>query len=144
MDNAFRYIETAPLELEADYPYKAVQGTCEYQKGKGSGTVADYVDVAHNSPSQLKAALMKNPVSIAIEADDFVFQHYTGGVITSDCGQQLDHGVLAVGYGNDGDQEYFIVKNSWGSSWGDNGYVKISTSSKNVCGILSNPSYPTE
>jgi len=61
------------------------------------------------------------------------------------CGKHLDHGVLAVGYGDDGNgTEYFIVKNSWGPSWGDEGYLKIAATSANVCGILSQPSYPTE
>jgi len=72
------------------------------------------------------------------------FQGYTGGVITSGCGQQLDHGVLAVGYGTLNGQGFFLVKNSWGTSWGDQGYVRISDSSSNVCGILSAASYPTE
>jgi C1A family cysteine protease len=69
---------------------------------------------------------------------------YTGGVITSGCGQNLDHGVLAVGYGTEAGIDYFLVKNSWGASWGENGYVKIAASDDNVCGILSAASYPTE
>jgi len=102
------------------------------------------VDVTRNSPEQLKAALVVGPVSVAIEADQFTFQAYSGGVITKGCGQNLDHGVLAVGYGTENGQEYFLVKNSWGASWGVDGYVKIGASSSNVCGILSAASYPTE
>jgi len=87
---------------------------------------------------------MKGPVSIAIEADKSVFQRYTGGVITSrQCGKKLDHGVLAVGYDTDANgTPYFLVKNSWGASWGVDGYVKIAAESKNICGILSQPSFP--
>jgi len=86
----------------------------------------------------LKAALNKGPVSVAIEADQMAFQSYTSGIITKGCGQSLDHGVLAVGYG----EGYYLVKNSWGAGWGDHGYVKISDSKKNVCGILSSASQP--
>merc|ERR1719218_169973 len=144
MDNAFKYIEKNPLELESDYAYTARDGKCQYDSSKGQGQVAAYTDVQHNSADQLKAALNQQPVSIAIEADQSAFQYYTSGVITKGCGQQLDHGVLAVGYGTLNNEEYFLVKNSWGASWGDKGYVRISASSKNVCGILSDPSFPTE
>merc|ERR1711907_541549 len=100
------------------------------------------VEQDEEAGDQLRAALAKGPVSVAIEADQFVFQGYTGGVITSGCGTQLDHGVLAVGYGTENGQPYFLVKNSWGPSWGDEGYVKIGQN--NVCGILQQASYPTE
>jgi len=144
MDYAFKYIETAPLELESDYPYKGVGGKCQYASAKGVGAVKDFSDVKSGSAAQLKAALAKGPVSVAIEADRMAFQGYTGGVITgSACGTQLDHGVLAVGYGTEAGTDYFLVKNSWGASWGVDGYVKIGQAG-NVCGILSQPSYPTE
>ena len=145
MDNAFQYIEKNPLELESAYPYTARDGTCQYVSSKGSGLVANYADVTPNSPSQLTAAIAKAPVSVAIEADQIAFQMYTSGVITKGCGQNLDHGVLAVGYGTDATAgPYFIVKNSWGASWGNKGYVNIGAGSSNVCGILSAASYPTE
>ena len=141
MDYAFQYIETNPLELETDYAYTARDGTCKYDKTKGVGKVKSFKDVSQDkSGDQLKAALAKGPVSVAIEADQFVFQSYTGGVITSGCGTDLDHGVLAVGYGVEGTQEYFLVKNSWGAQWGDQGYVKIAP---NQCGITSAASYPS-
>ena len=145
MDYAFRYIESNPLMTEADYPYTARDGSCSYVKSKGVGQVKSFNDVTPRSVDQLKAALAKGPVSVAIEADRIAFQGYTSGVITgSACGQQLDHGVLAVGYGTENGTPYFLVKNSWGASWGDQGYVKIGATSDNVCGILSQPSYPTE
>ena len=141
MDYAFQYIETSPLEQESDYPYTARDGTCKYVSSKGVGKVKAFKDVSQDkSGSQLKAAIAKGPVSVAIEADQFVFQGYTGGVITSGCGSSLDHGVLAVGYGVEGSQEYILVKNSWGASWGDQGYVKIAP---NQCGITLAASYPS-
>merc|ERR1711985_205211 len=76
------------------------------------------------SVSDLQSALNSNPVSIAIEADQSAFQHYSGGILSSGCGTNLDHGVLAVGYASD----YWLVKNSWGTYWGDAGYLKISNS----------------
>jgi C1A family cysteine protease len=100
--------------------------------------------VKPNDPTELKAALVLGPVSVAIEADQFAFQAYTSGVITSNCGTNLDHGVLAVGYGTLNGTEYFLVKNSWGAAWGDKGYVRIGASKSNVCGILSAASYVTE
>jgi len=89
----------------------------------------------------MKAALAQQPVSVAIEADQMAFQAYTSGVISSGCGTRLDHGVLAVGYGTMNGVEYALVKNSWGASWGDEGYVRISMDN-NSCGILNAASYP--
>ena len=74
-----------------------------------------FYDVTPNDPSQLKTALHQGPVSVAIEADQFAFQSYTSGVITKGCGHDLDHGVLAVGFGTENGIEYFLVKNSWGA-----------------------------
>jgi len=147
MDYAFTYIETAPLMLEADYPYTGTHSflsKCKYDSSKAAGQVGGYTDVQSDATGvNLKAALANGPVSVAIEADKTVFQSYTSGVITSSaCGTQLDHGVLAVGYGTEGGQDYFLVKNSWGPSWGAEGYVKIGV--ENVCGINAQPSFPTE
>ena len=141
MDYAFMYVESHPLQLESDYPYTARDGSCKYVASKGVGKVRTFKDVSRDtSGSQLMAALAKGPVSVAIEADQFVFQGYTSGVITSGCGSNLDHGVLAVGYGNEAGSDYILVKNSWGASWGDQGYVKIAPSQ---CGITLQPSYPS-
>jgi cathepsin L len=144
MDNAFKYIEKYGIQSEASYGYTAMTQKCKYDATKVNGTVKSYTDVTPNSVAQLKAALAISPVAVAIEADQYAFQGYTGGVITRGCGTSLDHGVLAVGFGTESGQDYFLVKNSWGASWGVNGYVKIGASASNVCGILSAASYPTE
>jgi len=124
----FMYAEKNPLMTEAAYPYTSGgghSGSCKYQKSEGVGSVKGFEEVS-KSASQMKAAISKGPVSVAIEADKSVFQHYRSGVLTGRaCGTKLDHGVLAVGYGSEDGEDYFLVKNSWGGSWGDNGYVKI-------------------
>jgi len=129
---------------EEAYPYvgKKFFKKCKYEEGQGVGKVADYTDVPSKQTDQLQAALAKGPVSVAVEADKSAFQMYSGGVLdTAACGQKLDHGVLAVGYGTENGTDYILVKNSWGASWGDQGYVKIAPSQ---CGITNSASYPTE
>merc|ERR1712072_1675659 len=93
----------------------------------------------------LRAAVSKQPVSVAIEADKSAFQLYSGGVLdNAACGSSLDHGVLIVGYGTDGGKDYWTVKNSGGASWGENGYVRIlrGKTGPGECGIKSQASYP--
>jgi len=139
MELAFNYAGTTNVATESSYPYKGRDGSCKssYTTAIPSGGVTGYKSVGQSSNS-LKSALATGPVSVAIEADQTAFQMYSGGVLSSGCGTNLDHGVLAVGY----DSTSFKVKNSWGSSWGANGYLQISQSG-NTCGIHSDASYPT-
>merc|ERR1712196_523285 len=107
------------------------------------GSVTGFKDVTVNSVEALMTALAQQPVSVAVEADSIFFQLYSGGVMQFWCGTKLDHGVLAVGYGTDGSTDYWKVKNSWGASWGMDGYVLIERG-VNKCGIADGPpSYPT-
>jgi C1A family cysteine protease len=139
MDNAFKYAKANKIETESDYPYKGVGGTCAYSAAKGKVILSGLTDVTANSGSQLQAAVAQQPVSVAIEADKAVFQSYTSGVITSTaCGTTLDHGVLVVGYGSASGQDYWILKNSWGTTWGEKGYFRIARSSGSgpgICGL---------
>merc|ERR1712023_625241 len=124
-DQAFDWAENQAIATESSYPYTARDGSCKssYTTAIPRGGVTGYKDVS-SSTSALQSALNQQPVSVAIQADQSVFQRYSGGVITSGCGSNLDHGVTAVGYTSD----YFIVKNSWGASWGNQGYVYIGSS----------------
>lgn len=149
MDYAFQYIiDNHGITAEAVYPYKGVDGTCQKAE-KASATISSFVDVTPNSDTALMTAIAQQPVSVAVEADQNSFQFYSGGVMTGACGTSLDHGVLAVGYGTDSDSgdDYYKVKNSWGSSWGEEGYIRLGRGSSynggaGQCGILMDPSYP--
>jgi len=138
MEGAFQFAEGTSVATESSYAYTARDGTCKssYSTAIPSGGVTGYKSVG-SSAGALVDAIQNSPISVAIEADQSVFQMYSGGVITSGCGTNLDHGVLAVGVNSDGSIK---VKNSWGSSWGSSGYVNIAT---NQCGITSDASYPT-
>merc|ERR1712079_306671 len=98
-----------------------------------------------NSQSQMKAALQQAPLAVAIEADKMVFQTYSSGVLTSSrCGTSLDHAVLAVGYGTEDGQDYWLVKNSWNTTWGDQGYIKLAiTDGDGTCGVQMDPLFPS-
>jgi len=138
MSSAFQWAESQDLCTEQEYSYEAVDGSCRANgcTGIAAGGITGYKSVS-SSKSALESAITKGPVSVAIEADQSAFQFYTGGVMSGTCGTQLDHGVLAVGY----DSESWIVKNSWGASWGESGYIRL-TNNGNQCGILNSAAYP--
>ena len=154
MDNAFEWIDkNNGLCTEADYPYTSgvskTAGTCRTTCTLvDDSKVTTYTDVTASSDSAMMAALAKQPVSIAIEADQKEFQLYKSGVFSAACGTNLDHGVLVVGYGSLSGQDYYLVKNSWGTSWGAGGYIMLGRGSQynsgnGQCGMLMQGSYPT-
>mgnify|MGYP003705848201 CR=1 FL=1 len=154
MDNAFSWIQKNDgLCLESDYPYTSgttkSAGDCETTCSVvADSDITSYHDVDANSDSAMMNALAQQPVSIAIQADQKDFQLYSSGVFTGSCGTQLDHGVLTVGYGTEGGEDYYLVKNSWSEGWGDGGYIKLGRGSQynsgaGQCGMLMQASYPT-
>jgi len=127
------------IETEADYPYKAITDVCREDWSTGPIQVNNVHHVTGHSESQLMASIANGVTSVTIDADQAVFHMYTGGVITDEgCGTALDHAVAAVGYGTTEDGiDYYLVRNSWGEGWGDNGYVKIGRNGDGygICGI---------
>jgi C1A family cysteine protease len=108
----------------------------------GTGSITGWKNVTPMSSNALKNAVLEGPVSIAVDASSTAFQFYASGVVTtSTCGTKLDHGILAVGYGTEDGNDFFLVKNQWDTKWGDNGYIKIGAGDSNICGILTAPSY---
>jgi cathepsin L len=139
MDDAFEYIiKNNGIGSEASYPYTARDGKCK--QVTSVATVSKYTDVKKNDETDLMSAVNIEPVSVAVDAESW--QTYRKGVMTGLCGKQLDHGVLLIGYGTDGANDYWLVKNSWGTSWGEQGTIRL-VRGKNECGIAAAASYPT-
>lgn len=148
MDDAFKYAQQADICTEQSYPYTGKEGSCSAAGctvALAQGEVAGFVDVDADEDA-LAEAVSQGPVSVAIDASGFRFQLYSGGVMSFKCGSQLDHGVLVVGYGEDNGKKYWKVKNSWGASWGEKGYVRMQKGNGGdvgQCGILTGPpSFP--
>jgi len=142
MAQAFEYvIANGGICSEAAYPYQAADGTCQ-TTCTPVAKISSYTNLPQNQESTLIPAIQNGPISIAIEADTDVFQFYSGGVFSDpSCGTNLDHGVLIVGYGTDSGKDYWIVKNSWGASWGENGYIRL-IRNQNMCGLAMMPVQP--
>ena len=138
--HAFEWMKSNPQELGSDYPYSSSAGqvaACQYDKSKGKVTVRSWAYTQKESVKALKQALMDAPVSVSVQADQPVFHQYKSGIIdTEECGTELDHAIIAVGYGSENGKDYFIVRNSWTTKWGEEGYARIAAvEGKGICGI---------
>ena len=153
MDNAFSWIgKNGGLCTEDAYPYVSgttkTAGTCQTTCANVDGSqIIKHVDVQPKSDDAMMQALAQQPVSIAIEADQKDFQLYSSGVFSGGCGTTLDHGVLVVGYGTLNGDDYYRVKNSWGATWGSDGYIYLGrgtqyNNGQGQCGMLLQASYP--
>lgn len=136
MDNAFKYVIDHGITTESAYPYKASDNKCTY-KGQSVITVTGYHDVPRNNCQALEDFVAQGPTSVAIAANAIMF--YSSGIFNDPkCGTSLNHGVTAVGYGRDTGTAFWKVRNSWGASWGENGYIRMiksTTKGSGMCGI---------
>merc|ERR1719187_3064954 len=149
MDQAFNYtVINKGIDTEASYPYKAVDQKCMFNASNVGATISSWTDIPTGSePDLQKAIATVGPISVGIDASQYTFQLYAGGIYYDEnCSSQfLDHGVLAVGYGSKKSgqyKDYYLVKNSWGTDWGMKGYIEMSRNRNNNCGIATQASYP--
>lgn len=149
VDDAFDFIvRRGGLTTEANYPYTASNGNCNPSEAeKPTAGIRGYARVPDIGEASLTAAVARQPVAVAVAAGGLDFQFYSSGVFTGECGTELNHGVTVVGYGRArGGNKYWIIKNSWGVSWGERGYMRLQRdvgATEGLCGIATYASYPT-
>jgi len=145
MTQAMTYIiQNGGIDTEKSYPYTAEDGSCNYNPANSGATLKSYTNVNTGDEGDLQNKVNQGPTSVAIDASQSSFQFYSSGVYSdSSCStSQLDHGVLAVGYGSSSGTNYWIVKNSWGTDWGLQGYIWMAKNDNNMCGIATMATLP--
>jgi len=140
MNTAYDWMKTNNAALTADFPYVAKDQTCNKSYKQFSAKVKSYVIVAENDDA-LREAIALQPVAVAIQANQDSFMKYQDGIIDNCADTRLDHGIIAVGYGVENGKQYYVIRNSWGPRWGDQGHAKIAAD-KTSCGIRQKASYP--
>lgn len=156
MNRAFEFITYQGLTTEANFPYEGLtsfpyqglyDGACFFSRmASVAARIRGYDNVPYNDESYLRVAVASQPVSVAIDSSSPALQHYAGGVFTGECGTNLDHGVTIVGYGTTDDgMDYWLVKNSWGTNWGEDGFIRMRRNveyKEGLCGIAMQASFP--
>jgi len=146
MTQAMQYIiSNGGIDTESSYPYTAEDGTCTYAASNSGSTLTSFANVASGDENALQTSVYSGPTSVAIDASQSSFQFYSSGVYSDpNCSStQLDHGVLAVGWGTSSGSAYWIVKNSWGTDWGQSGYIWMARNDNNMCGIATMATLPS-
>ncbi|XP_075463664.1 cathepsin S-like isoform X1 [Ascaphus truei] len=145
MTNAFQYIiDNKGIDSDSSYPYQGKADTCHYNSSGKAATCSKYRWIVPRTEQALQAALANvGPVSVAIDASYPTFSFYKSGIYNyASCSEKVNHAVLAVGYGSLNGQDYWILKNSWGVTYGEKGYIRIARNQGNLCGVASYASYP--
>ncbi|KAJ8921567.1 hypothetical protein NQ315_010472 [Exocentrus adspersus] len=141
MQYAFDFVQQNGIERQDDYPYQGVRGQCQMRTDKVATRLSTYINIPQNENALLDAVANHGPVAVAVDADGY--QYYAGGLYDDpSCKQEYNHGVVVVGYGTENGNAYWLVKNSWGTGWGDGGYIKMARDKNNQCSISTDASYP--
>jgi len=133
------------IDTEESYPYEETDDDCQFNNATIGADSSGFVNIRPYSDDDLmKAIATVGPISVAIDTSSELFTYYSGGIYNRKrCSpENLDHGVLAVGFGTELGHDYWIIKNSWGTGWGEKGFFRMSRNTTNMCGISTLASFP--
>jgi len=138
------YVQAKGIETEAQYPYVGVDQTCAYNAADAAFKITGYTSLPSGDNDALQAANVASPVSICLDAENIM--SYSSGIYDGPCGTSIDHCVLLVGYGTTNSTDYWLIKNSWGTSWGEAGYfqlIRYTGQKTAICGMNLYSTVPT-